>query len=275
MKPPQPIVVVDLFQPTLEALLDLLGSLTADEWNTPVSGGWTVKEVAQHLLGGEVGILSRKRDGYTLAEAPIDDWQELVALINELNATWVAATQRVSPRLLRDLLAFTGPQVCAYFASLDPHAIGGPVSWAGPEPAPVWLDLAREYTERWHHQQQIRDALGRPGLKQARFFAPALDTFVRALPHTYREVDAAPGTLVALRITGDAGGAWFLRRQAGAWQLGLDSDSAPDAELMIDQETAWRLFTRGISAGAARAIATVRGDQALGLKALEMVSVIA
>ena len=36
------------------------------------------------------------------------------------------------------------------------------VNWAGPEPAPIWLDPAREYTERWVHQQHIRDAVRNP-----------------------------------------------------------------------------------------------------------------
>jgi hypothetical protein len=57
-----------------------------------------------------------------------------------------------------------GPIVDAYFASLDLDSLGGPVSWAGPEAAPVWFGVAREYTERRHHQQQIRDATGRPPL---------------------------------------------------------------------------------------------------------------
>ncbi|HEX3202686.1 MAG TPA: hypothetical protein VHW42_12245 [Actinomycetes bacterium] len=38
-----------------------------------------------------------------------------------------------------------------------------PVSWVGPDPAPNWLDVAREYSERWTHQQQIRDAAEIPG----------------------------------------------------------------------------------------------------------------
>ncbi len=54
--------------------------------------------------------------------------------------------------------AQTGEQTNAYFQRVDPFAMGGPVSWAGPEPAPVWLDVAREFTERWHHQQHIRAA---------------------------------------------------------------------------------------------------------------------
>src|SRR6266852_4119801 len=74
------------------------------------------------------------------------------------NDDWVRAARRLSPHVMRDLLAAAGPLLFAYFASLDLAATGGPVSWAGPAPAPVWLDVAREYTERWHHQQHIRDA---------------------------------------------------------------------------------------------------------------------
>lgn len=275
LRDPEPIVVVDLFQPMLDALLDLLGVLSADDWGMPVSpGGWTVKELAQHLLGGDIGILSRQRDSYRPGETPIAGWDELVALINALNDSWVSATRRISPRLLRELLAFTGPQVCDHFRSLDLTALGAPVSWAGPEAAPVWLDVAREYTERWHHQQQIRDTVGRPGLKEPRFFAPALDAFVRALPHTYRAIPAPEGQCIALRITGDSGGDWLLRR-AQTWQLYAGVYPGADAMVRIDQEIAWRLFTRGITKDEAAAQAHMTGDQALGDTALTMVSVIA
>ncbi len=148
-------------------------------------------------------------------------------------------------------------------------------SWAGPEPAPVWLDLAREYTERWHHQQQIRDAVGKPGLIEPRIFAPVLDTFVRALPHTFRAVQAPEGASVALAIAGDAGGAWFVRREQGTWKLYVGAPAAPDASVVLPQDAAWRLFTKGIGQEEALAQATLTGDRRLGLKALGMVSVIA
>jgi hypothetical protein len=188
---------------------------------------------------------------------------------------WVKAARDSVRVCLRDLLKLSGDQVCDYFKSLDPYAIGGPVDWAGPDPAPVWLDLAREYTEWWHHQQQIRDAVGRPGLKEPKFFAPVLDAFVRALPHTYRKVDANDGALVALTISGDSGGRWLLKRESRAWQLYVDGATKPDAQLVIDQEIAWRLFTKGISKDKALAGAKLSGDHLLASKALEMISVIA
>src|SRR6185369_3158269 len=276
MKPPQPIIVADLFQPVLDSLLELLSGLSADDWNKPTAcARWSVKDIASHLLGGEVGILSRKRDRYAYSGSDSISWDDLVALINRLNDTWVTATSRMSPRVLCELMKLTGEQVCDYFKSLDPYATGGPVDWASSKPAPVWLDLAREYTERWHHQQQIRAAVGRPGLKDPRFFAPVLDAFVRALPRAYAEVDSEDGTLIALKITGDSGGKWFLLRERDAWNLYVEAGKAADAELTIDQDLAWRLFTKGVSKDEALARSTLLGDQTLAIKVLDMVSVIA
>ena len=34
------------------------------------------------------------------------------------------------------------------------------VAWAGEERSPAWFDVARELTERWHHQAHIRLATG-------------------------------------------------------------------------------------------------------------------
>ena len=181
----------------------------------------------------------------------------------------------MSPHLLCDLLRFMGGETQRYFQSLDLLQIDEPVSWAGPDPAPVWLDIAREYTERWLHQQQIRDAVEKPGLKERRFYAPVLDTFVRALPHTFRDVDVAEGAQVKLIISGDAGGEWYLVGGDGKWSLYLDADAEPAAAVVMDQETAWRLFTKGISKDEASANATLSGDRSLGMKVLDTVSIIA
>jgi len=276
MRQPQPIIVYHLFPEILDRLLELLSSLSTEDWEKPTAcEGWSVKDVALHLLGDDIGNLSRKRDAYSPAGEPVEGWDDLVDLVNRLNDLWVRATRRISPRLLCDLQAFTGAQMCAYFASLDPYALGGPVSWAGPDPAPVWLDLAREYTERWLHQQQIRDAVGKPGLKEPRFFAPVLDAFVRALPHTYREIDAEDGTLVALTISGEAGGKWFLLRVGDLWNLALDVSRPADAEVVVGQDVAWRLFTKGTSPDEARSVVTITGDRRLGSRVLDMVSIIA
>jgi uncharacterized protein (TIGR03083 family) len=272
---PQPIIVVDLFPEILDALLELLASLSPEDWHRPTAcAGWTVKDVALHLLGGEIGNLSRRRDGHTIS-ADIGGWEELVRFVNDWNQGWVHSARRTSPRLVIDLLRLTGAQMNDYFRSLDPYATGGPVHWVGPHPAPVWLDLAREYTERWHHQQHIRDAAGRPGLKQPRFFAPVLRAFAWALPRALQDTDAAGSACVTLTITGESGGRWSAMHEAGAWRLYEGAPERPQAEAVMDEDVAWRLFTRGLDPSRAQKQILVNGDPALGLSVLGMVSIIA
>jgi uncharacterized protein (TIGR03083 family) len=276
MKTPEPILVAHLFPELRHHLLELLESLTDKEWSLPTAARlWTVKDTALHLLGGDMGILSRKRDAFTPSGRSLEKWEDLVAFINELNHTWLQATRRLSTRVLIDLLAYTGPQVEAYFSGLDPYALGDPVSWTGPNPAPAWLDLAREYTERWHHQQQIRDAASRPGLYVPHLFAPVLDAFVRALPHTFRDVKATDGTIVQLTIEGSAGNQWCLRRASNFWELLVGASKQAVSDVRLASEDAWKIFTRGYRGSEAIKRARIRGDQNLGLKILETVSVIA
>jgi uncharacterized protein (TIGR03083 family) len=275
LKQPQPIIVVDLFPQVLEGLLALLSGLAVEDWARPTAcSSWSVKDVALHLLGDDVHILSSGRDEHSSAVF-VTNWEELVRFVNAQNALWVQATRRMSPRILIELLGFAGRQVCEYFKSLDPYSVGGPVSWVGPDPAPVWLDLAREYTERWLHQQHIRDAVGRAGLKQRRYFVPVIDAFMRALARTYRETSAADGTLVAVTVSGESGGKWFLKREGTSWNLYVGAVDEPDTEVVVDQDVAWRIFTRGLRKREAQDQVMVVGDQALGLKVLDMVSIIA
>ncbi len=259
MRYPDKIIVVDRFAPLRTHLLTLLAGLGEEDWNLPTAApGWSVSDVAAHLLGGDIWILSAKRDGFRSAQE-INSHDQLIELVNRLNGEWVLAARRMSPPLLRDFLAFSGPKVEAYFASLDPMAKGDAVTWAGPDAAPVWFDLAREFTERWHHQQQIRDATGRPPLYDPYFLSPVLDAFVRALPHAFRNAAAPAGTSVRFEISGEAGGVWFLHKAEEAWTLLLDSPAEPATNVVLPQDTAWRLFTKGIDREKARSLAMIGG----------------
>lgn len=274
------IETLHLFPGEREALLELLQSLTADEWEAPtVCPGWSVKDVAGHLLGDDVGRLSRGRDGFANPDfatgLDLSTLPGLIAAIDRQNALWVEGMRRVSPRLLIAFLRQTGEETFAWFSTLDLSAIGGPVDWVGPEPAPIWLDVAREYTERWVHQQHIRDAVRRPGLKERQWFAPVLAAFVLALPRALAGIDAADRASVRLVITGDAGGAWTARREADAWRIAHEAVGDADAEVELDAETAWRLFTRGIRRDDVRRVARVKGDPRLGAAVFDMVSILA
>jgi len=267
------ILVVDRFASLRAELLKVLASLGPAEWTAAATPRWSVKDVTAHLLGGDVGILSRERDAHR-TPAQIATYEQLVEHIDRLNEEWVVAARRMSVRVLREWLAYAGPHVDAYFSSLDPHAMGGPVSWAGPDPAPVWFDIAREFTERWHHQQQIRDATGRPPLYDPYFLAPVLATFVRALPHSLRHTMAPLDTVIQLEIPGPAGGVWCVRRTEHDWRFVARSTLPPATTVTLVPDVAWRVFTKGLSRDEAHARATIRGEMKFAAPILATTAVI-
>ena len=223
--------------PHLDQLLfDLLDSLTPEEWQAQtVARLWKVKDVAAHLLDGNIRVLSGLRDGH-VAEAPdIRSYQDLLDYLNWLNAEWVQAMKRVSPQMLVELLRQTGPAFCEYYAALDPMGIAPwPVAWAGEDESRNWMHIAREYTEKFLHQQQIRDAVGKPGLLTGEFFHPFLDVCMYALPHTMRETPASEGGVLRMTITGEAGGSWDVQHRSGSWtRIPADLSVAPVSEVII------------------------------------------
>ncbi|MES2777721.1 MAG: maleylpyruvate isomerase N-terminal domain-containing protein [Bacteroidota bacterium] len=277
----QPGMLIDarnLFALLDEKLIALLRSLSAAEWNMPtIAKLWTVKDIAAHLLDGNIRTLSMARDGY-FGEQPgnIASYQDLLDYLNRLNADWVKAMHRISPLVLTGLLETTGKEFSAYMEAADLLAPAiFPVNWAGEEQSVNWFHIAREYTEKWIHQQQIRDAVNKPGIMNKELFYPFIDTFMRGLPYTYRNTIAIAGTTVQVMVTGEAGGSWLLVKTVDDWQLSQEQIAHPTSAVSLDPDTAWRLFSKGITPADALEKATILGEIPLGSVALSMVSVMA
>ncbi len=278
MKSLEPIYINELF-PKLDAeLIKLLKSLSDEDWHKPtVCAEWNVKDIVAHLLDTSLRKVSTRRDKYFgLNPEDINSYQDLVAFINRINSEWVRAAKRISPQILIELLEQTAPVTNDLLRELDPHEQSHhSVAWAGEEISENWFDIAREYTERWHHQQQIRLAVDKPGVMNRELYFPVLDAFMRALPHTYRDVTAEEKTLLKFHIVGEAGGTWFLFRENDKWLLGTDAQGTPASEVSIPQEIAWRLFTKGINKAEAQKHITITGDENFGGVVLNMLSVMA
>ncbi len=201
-----------------DAFIDLLRQLDAEEWNQPtICPGWNVKDVATRVLGDHIGRLSTHRDGFHVLHPR--DGEAFPGFLDRINEEWVIATRNISPPMLIELLSTFGNQIVQFWQTIDLDILGGPVRWAGPDPHPYWLDVAREYTEYWTHQQQICNATGRIGLTAPYYLGPVIDTFLRALPHTLHDITAAPGTAVQVIVTGPGGGTWTCVRSPERWRL--------------------------------------------------------
>jgi uncharacterized protein (TIGR03083 family) len=271
-----PILCAHLMRRVDEKLIDLLSSLTPAEWDLQtVAPLWKVRDVAAHLLDTALRKLSIVRDSCYVEQVNIRSPQDLIAFINRLNREGVTVYRRLSPKVLIGMMKEACEQSARFHESLDPFAPAAfAVSWAGEEKSLNWFDTAREFTERWHHQQQIRLATNRPGIMTPELYHPVLDCFVRGLPYLYRDVDAPEGTLLVLEISGECGGRWFLRKGPSGWGFVKPSVEKPASRVTIPQELAWRVFTKGIDRDSARALVAVEGNRDLGEKVLQLTAIV-
>src|SRR5688500_792218 len=102
LRPLAPLDTAPIFPRLHAELVALLRALTPDDWDRPtVAGAWRVRDVAAHLLDGDLRKLAAHRDGHTPpAEGQIESDADVLALIQRLNAGGVAFGARLSPRLL-------------------------------------------------------------------------------------------------------------------------------------------------------------------------------
>ncbi|MBE7177140.1 MAG: maleylpyruvate isomerase N-terminal domain-containing protein [Mucilaginibacter polytrichastri] len=271
------IATVHLFPVLDEKLLRLLRSLNADDWDRPATPKWTVKDVAAHLLDGNIRTLSMLRDGYFgMGKPASDDYADVLDYINTFNAQWVSAARRLSPALLTGLLEITGKMHNDYYAALPLYAVSPfAVSWAGEQQSMNWFHIAREYTEKWHHQQQIRKALGRESeLYSPPLYRPYLETSMRAFPHHYRDVKAVSGDTIRIRIDGEAGGDWFLAFRE-SWQFTDAPAAGCKASIHIPADIAWQIFTRAITPEEAKKHVITEGPSALTEPVFTLLAVMA
>jgi hypothetical protein len=192
------------------------------------------------LLDDDLGWLSRGRDGDRTGLLPMEEHTSFVAALAAKNQRWIEGTRGLSARVLTDLLEWSGHEVDSFYASMDLHGEGH-VSWADDGPVPIWFDIARDLTERWVHQMQMREAVGGVEGYAARYLPVVLRTFVWALPHQYR-VQAPAGASVQVDLA--SGGTWHLTTDGSSrWSLDEGKAEAPDASVEFSDDAGWRWLT--------------------------------
>ena len=137
------------------------------------------------------------------------------------------------------------------------------MAWADEERSTNRMDIGREYTERWHHQMQIRDAVGAPGLLQRRWFEPLLDLSVHAFRRAYKQVAAPDGTVVHFEVGGESDYVWSVARADSAWSVTRGRLPQAAATLRTDADTAWKLLYNALPRDTMRSRVTVTGDTRL------------
>jgi hypothetical protein len=211
-----------------------------------------------HLLDTTLRRLSFHRDGMAPPQPPksMTSDRDFVAFINDLNAQWVGASKRLSPKVLTDLYAAASTEAADWFEALPLEAPAlFPVSWAGEQASLGWFDVGREFTELWHHQQQIRIAVGADPLPDPRYLGAVIDVAMRGLPWAFRELRPEPGQHVAIDISGPSGGRWTVSYDGSGWTLFSGHPPSARARIGLTDDIAWKLLFNGLkSADAAGAV---------------------
>ena len=231
-------VVLDVLPLERSALLATLQGLDQEGWERPTEcPAYSVRGIATHVLGDDLSLLSRQRDGAEpglFGVAAEMAGADLRTLLDTFNDRWVRAASFFSVDLLMELLGLAGDWTSRYYEEVDPTAPGEPVAFFGApgSTSPFWQAIAREYMERWVHHSQIRRAVGLGSL--------ATEAFLRV----GMEVAAtAAGTEASLPA--DEGGSWAL----GPVVLG----AAPQAaDILTRAHTADEI--RSLASGPAEAV---------------------
>lgn len=267
-----------LFRPVSGGLVALLRGLPGSAWDRPtVARAWVVRDVVAHLLDTTLRRLAFHRDGMAPPAPPraIASDRDFVAFINELNAQWVIAAKRLSPRVLTDLFERASQEAADWFESLplDAPALF-PVSWAGEDASAGWFDLGREFTELWHHREQVRMAVGAEAPEDPRYLAAVIDIAMRGLPHAFRWVSAEPGATIEIDVAGASGGRWTLSCDEPRWRLWRGAAPSPVTRVRLDDRTAWKLLFNALAEDEAVEAVRIDGREDLGHALLRARSVI-
>ncbi len=277
LTPVPPTDTRPFFRPVTAQLVDLLHVISDDAWTKTAVGTWQVRDVVAHLTDVSLRRVSFHRDGHTPPPPPfpIQGEADFVRFINHINAEWITASRRLSPRQLMTHYTAAAKELSEFFETVpfDAPALFG-VSWAGETESEGWFDIGREFTEQWHHQAQIREAVSAPPLSDPAWLHALLSIALRGLPHAFRAHEAADGTTLAIHIAGPAGGHWAIQRRGGTWSLLSGKPDAPGAHVTLQDDAAWRLLFNDLSEPAVRAGSRIEGDAALAAPLFRARSVI-
>ena len=240
------IETIELFPEMNKQLINMLGTLSIEDFSKSTQfASWTVKDICAHLLDTSIRRLSSERDKYHSSEIPmIKEYDDLIKYITDLADRWALAFTSVSPQILINLINEYQNELYEYLKGLKPYDESFfAVSWAGEEKSYNWFDIAREYTERWHHQMQIREAVQKEPLYQNELYYPVLDTFMRALPYHYRNWKMDSGYVLCIGISEKDDWKWYLEWNSKI-ELKKEIENEPNTTVIIDQDKAWKILTR-------------------------------
>jgi uncharacterized protein (TIGR03083 family) len=194
----EPIVPVLIGQ--WAALGDLLSELAESEWDAETClPGWRVRDVVAHLIGTEAQLSGETPPDATVDVRALPHVHNDLAAANEL---WVQAMRSAPPAAILARYRDVTQRRAKALEAMTEAEFDAP-SWtpAGQGTYRRFMDF--RLFDCWCHDQDIRDAVGRPGHDTGPSAERAVDQIVGALGYLVGKRAGAPdGSAITVELSG-------------------------------------------------------------------------
>lgn len=264
--------LVDDLRSVWASLDELLESLEDRDWDVPTDcPGWSVRDVVAHIIGTELMLAGRPDPGVEVGDAT--HVRNDIGRLNE--ASILLRRDRSPDEVLREFRAVVRERD-AQLAALD-QADFDAVGWTPAGQAPYGRFMQIRVFDQWIHEQDIREAVGRPGGMGGTAATRTLAEVTNGIGFAVGKQAGAPdGSSVRFVLTGpepDGPRPWATIDVVvdGRARVTDDPVGAPTATITTDLGTFIRLVAGRRPAGdvLARPLVTVEGDRELGGRVLD------
>jgi uncharacterized protein (TIGR03083 family) len=248
-----------------DSLLDLGDSLTDDEWKRPTPcPGWPVSAQYAHVIGTESMLLGRPN--------PVADPGRPEHVRNDIggfNEVWVVALDAEPRSEVMARLAEVSDARKRALADMDENAFSQP-SWTPIGQADYRRFMQIRVFDCWIHEQDIRDAVGRPGHESGPVAEQSVDEIMRAIGFLVGKKAGAPdGSSVRITLTGPVERTVDVAVVDGRAKAVDALDGPPTASVELPSSVFTRLAAGRVSPDAVIDRVTLSGDVGLASRVID------
>jgi uncharacterized protein (TIGR03083 family) len=182
-----------------DAVVALAEGLAPEEWDLPTAcPRWSVKDNLVHVIGVEAMLLGRPTPDVTLPE----DLPHVRNDFGRVNEQWIESYRgRSTTDVLADLREVIAERRAALAGMDQADFDAESFTPAGPDSYGRFMRV--RVMDMWMHEQDVRQAVGRPGHEDGRAPQAALDEMTAALGYVVgKRAGAPPGSRVRFELTG-------------------------------------------------------------------------
>jgi uncharacterized protein (TIGR03083 family) len=182
------------------ALEELLSALDEDQWSAGTClPGWRVRDIVAHLIGIEAQLAGEPVPAVDLDVEALPHVHNALGAANE---RWVQALRTEDTGALLDRFRGLTRERATTLAELSTADLDAP-SWTPVGEGTYRRMLEIRVFDCWLHDQDIRDAIGRPGHETGLCAERSVDEVARVLGYVVGKRARAPqGAAVTIELTG-------------------------------------------------------------------------